>query len=73
MYLSPSDTYRIKGITLKSTGKERLSPGMAFLVGAASKSLATVVCALVESNLGCLLNPKHAFVLKLYERSRIPT
>lgn len=34
---------RIKGLVLKRTGKDKLSPGMAFLVGAASKTLATVV------------------------------
>ena len=34
---------RIKGIVLKRTGKDKLSPGMAFLVGAASKTLATIV------------------------------
>ncbi|CDZ96605.1 Predicted mitochondrial carrier protein [Phaffia rhodozyma] len=45
--INPAITYgafeRIKGTALRSTGKEKLSPGMAFLVGATSKSLATVV------------------------------
>lgn len=59
----------MKGIVLRRTGKDKLTPGTAFLVGAASKTLATVVSLIFPTS----LSQTAADRLHFLSRFRSPT